>query len=128
MMCFRRVLEKFRLFVGGPARWFALYLPGCYCQVCEQCTQKASWRFYARYLNSCTACLTCESSSRHLWNPGQYGNRHDPGSVNFEMTPWYKVRYALGNFVGYLGAKIHSRDPKDSTDRAQELVAGGNTQ
>jgi len=100
---------------------FSRFGPKCYCWACGQCTHDAKFRFYKRYQNSCEACLTCENAGRALWDPWP-NNSNEGQSVHYEMSRWYKFRYALGNVVSYIGAVIQPKDPKESTD--QQTVTG----
>jgi len=88
--------------------WLKLWLPGCYCHECGQCTHFGSFRFPARFITSCVACLTCSNSQRVLYEDWRNGPMD---SRSFRMTRWYKCQYWMGCFIQWVGAHFI---PKDS--------------
>jgi hypothetical protein len=93
-------------------RFLFNHWPGCYCQACGQCAYRASYRFPARFYNSCEACLTCPGS-RLLWTDERYelSPNPAPSMVYFRMSRWYRFRYWLGCVVTYIGGVwIHPKD------------------
>jgi len=100
-----------RLRCSGFANWWRGMQLGCYCHECGQCTHVGTYRFPARYLNSCENCLTCPNSGRLLWGD-YYGV--EKSSANFRIGRWYKFRTLLSYSVHGLACRI---DPNDGAAR-----------
>jgi hypothetical protein len=88
----------------GRAAWFIRTQPSCYCHACGQCSHVATYRFPARLLNSCEACLVCDGS-RYLWGD-RYGDGQVPSSAHFRMGLWYRLRAALSVCVHLVACRI----------------------
>ena len=115
----QRGLERLRLFVGGPRRFFGMWEPSCYCHSCEMCAHRATWRFPFRFHNSCDTCLTCPGSE-YLYAP--WDSSHVPrplpenwgSTARVKITTIYRIRSFVGGFLHYAVAVLI--DPKDERD------------
>jgi len=102
-----------------PWRVWWLRSGGCYCHDCGGCTHLARWRFPAKHLMSCQACMGCRNSTETLWTiyylPGLGKN---DTSEYYRLSDWWHFRSWLASLIGMTAYRwIAPKDPVKGTAR-----------